>query len=163
MSGCTIICQTRPSCRTVRSSSWSRWRCWACPAWQRSSPRSPTPWSSSASTPPTMSASSSYCYLIQVNIILNALNIFWSSQLINCFLFSGSSESEQPSPCSRVEWASSPNTDGVLSQLLPQCSRKPFNNDDITTPKLPWRHHNVHLSKLPPQFLELNILLLLLG
>ena len=73
---CTIICQMKPSYRMDKSSSYWVLPCWECPAWQRSSWRSPTRWNSSASTLLTMSASSSYCYLTQVNIWILEENKF---------------------------------------------------------------------------------------
>ena len=49
----------------------------------------------------------------------------------NIIFFSRGSELEQPYTCSRVEWTSPPNPNGILPQLLPPSSRKPSLDDDI--------------------------------
>ena len=63
---------TRKACNwcfcVCRSSSCWAWPCWECPRWPRSSSRSRTTSSSSASTPRTMSAWNSSSYSMQVNV-----------------------------------------------------------------------------------------------
>ena len=61
------------------------------------------------------------------------LSVIWikKSLIFISSFFSRGSELEQPYTCSRVEWTSPPNPNGILPQLLPQCSRKPSLDDDI--------------------------------
>ena len=140
----------KPSYRMDKSSSYWVLPCWECPAWQRSSWRSPTRWNSSASTLLTMSASSSYCYLTQVNIYY-----CWTKTEFNVSFFF-SAEVRNLNNRAHVQ-ESSEQVHQILLEYCHNCypnvpvsgPDSQFLNDDINSLKIPIRrHHNVHRPKL---------------